>query len=164
MRDNNYMTQSKELRRALICNAALCSVALISTMAAWVTILLLGVNCTDISEDIDIGSQSLVWAVEQFVVCNCVLLTMTDWPKFLLWPCVVLCKIDPSLGRFKYWKPTQSYREKLLIPSDDEGVLIQNVIIQEKKDPVESRCSSNVLRLLDSHSSANFLRESSKEL
>jgi len=98
MGEDNYITQSKNLRlrRALIRNVVLCSIAVFTTIVAWVAIVVLGNNCVDTSKSIDLSSQSLIWATEQFVICNCILRTMTEWKKYLLWPFVLFSKTDPT--------------------------------------------------------------------
>jgi len=92
MQEKNWMNQSQPLRRVLIRNVLLCSIAVCVTAAAWVTLYLLYDNC-GIHTNVELETQSLIWAVEQFVTCNCILCTMADWQKYLLWPFVLASEI-----------------------------------------------------------------------
>jgi hypothetical protein len=116
IRWDNGMNSNKALKQTLVRNAFLCSFSVMTTIAAWVTILMLGINCSDIGKDIDIGSQCLVWAIEQFVVCNCVLLTMSDCGKILCWPSILACGIIPNFDCFTPAEKIESNREKFLLP------------------------------------------------
>jgi len=125
MRENNYMNQGLDLRlrRALIRNIVLCSIAVFTTIVAWLAIVVLGNNCEDTRKSIDLSSQSLIWAVEQFVICNCILRTMTDWKKYLLWPCVLYCRADPTSNSLNSnMKDHESGHNKLLLsPVNDKN-------------------------------------------
>jgi hypothetical protein len=112
IRENSDVNQSQPIRWTLIRSAVLCSIAVVTTIVAWVAIVLLGNNCTDIDKTISLSTQSFIWGVEQFVVCNCVLLTMANWRKFLLWPCALYCKssttICSSISKKKKPDPIQT--------------------------------------------------------
>jgi len=95
MRENNDMNETQPLRRAFIRNIVLCSVAVLTSIVTWVVMGVLMGNKCDTHHSIDLSSQSFIWAIEQFVIGNCILLTTSDWQKCLTWPCVLACKTDP---------------------------------------------------------------------
>jgi len=92
MQEYSYMSQSHPLRRALIRNVFLCSIAVCVTLLAWLILYLIHDHCGT-HTSVNLATQSLIWAVEQFLTCNCILCTMTDWQKHLLWPFVLASEI-----------------------------------------------------------------------
>merc|ERR550534_355054 len=97
IRGNNGMIESQPLKRTLIRNVVLCSVAVLTTIVTWVVVAVLMRNKCDIHQSFNLSSQSLIGAFEQFVICNCILLTTTDWHKCLIWPCLLTSKTDATI-------------------------------------------------------------------
>jgi len=113
MRENN---ESKVLRRVLIRNLVLCSLAVFTTIVAWMTLTLLYHSCEN-ETSLDFGTYSFVFAVEQFVICNCILRTMTDWQQYLSWPCGLASKISSTFNRSSPYMKEQT--ELLCSPAND---------------------------------------------
>jgi len=115
MRENDIMYQSQELRQVLIRNVVLCAIAVFTTIVVWVNSSLLYDNCDDA---LHLNSKCLITAIKQFVICNCILRTMTDWKKYLIWPCELARKTDIV---FKSRKSNmKEHKESLVAPAKDK--------------------------------------------
>jgi len=114
MRRNDDMNQSQPLKRALIRNVVLCCTALFTSIILYVNWV---VSYYGVCNTVYLHSEATMAAMEQFVICNCILGTMADWKQYLLWPCTLASKINPTLDRSN--SRMTEHMELLLKPESD---------------------------------------------
>jgi len=101
------------IKSLFVRNAFLGCFSLLTSVGANATIVILGFSNP---QKRVLRSQLLCFSIELFIVSNCVLFTMSDWPKMILWSCNLTRQIKTTFNQSSSLDKHEIIREKLLSP------------------------------------------------